>query len=136
MRKTCVLGLALLFLALAIPASDCLGGGDKDKDVKKKANIWMRTKLEFSRNILAGLTDGDFDKITKSAEALNVATFFEVLFRPSDPDYKHQVLLFLNSSKEIVRQAREKNLYGATLAYNQLMVSCVQCHQMVRDAKK
>lgn len=134
MRKICLCGLALLVIALALPAATSQGGDDKD--IKKKANIWMKAKLEFSRQILEGLTDGDFDKIGQNARALNVAGFFDALFRPKNPDYKHQIVLFVSANDEIIRQAKAKNLLGATLAYNQLMVSCVQCHQILRDAKK
>ena len=38
--------------------------------------------------------------------------------------------------KELIRQAERKNVSGATLAYTQLVSSCVQCHTVVRDAKK
>ena len=37
---------------------------------------------------------------------------------------------------ELIRQAGKKNLGGATLAYTQLTLSCVHCHNVVRDAKK
>lgn len=121
-------------LTLVLSGSSSLGG--EDKDVKKKANLWMKSKLAFSRNVLEGLTDADFDKITKNAIALNVATNFDVMFRPKDPEFKQQVLLFVAANNEIIRQAKLKNLYGATLAYNQLVVSCVHCHQMLRDARE
>jgi hypothetical protein len=133
MRKA-LLGMGVLLVSMTISAPSSPAGDDKD--VKKKANVWMKSKLAFSRSVLEGLTDGDFGKITRNAIALNVATHFDVMFRPKNPDYKHQVLLFENANNEIIRQAQQKNLYGATLAYNQLVVSCVQCHQMLRDARQ
>jgi hypothetical protein len=111
-------------------------GGEKKEGEKQKASVWMKAKTEYSRNILAGLTEADFDKIAENAKALNVTSFLEVLFRAKHPGYKQQVLLFASANQELIRQAKAKNLYGATLAFNQLTVSCVQCHQIVRDVKK
>jgi hypothetical protein len=137
MSKFSVFGIGLLLLSLAFAAGRPSRAGDKDdKDIKKKASVWMKTKLELSRHILEGLTDGDFKKIEGNAVALNLTHFLEALFTTKNPAYKQQVVLFTTANNEIVRQARAKNIYGATLAYNQLMVSCVQCHQIVRDAKK
>jgi hypothetical protein len=107
-----------------------------EEEAQKKASVWMKTKTNLSTKILAGLTDADFDKIRDNAQALNVASLLEVLFKGKDPAYQQQVVLFVTANQELIRQAKAKNLYGATLAFNQLTVSCVQCHQIIRDAKK
>ncbi|MFO0967891.1 MAG: hypothetical protein U0793_20210 [Gemmataceae bacterium] len=133
MSKKCRVALALLLAIIAVPMGGYYAG---EKATEKKASVWMKTKLEFSRRILEGLTEADFDKIADNAKSLNYAGFFDALFRPPNPEYKHQITLFVSANEEIIRQAKAKNIYGATLAYNQLMVSCVQCHQMVRDARK
>ncbi len=106
------------------------------KPDKQKAGVWMKAKTEYSRNVLAGLTEGDFAKISKNAKSLNFASYLEVLDRANVPGYKQQIMLFVAANENLIRQAEDKNLLGATLAFNQLTVSCVQCHQLVRDAKK
>jgi hypothetical protein len=103
---------------------------------KQKVSVWMKAKTEFSRNILAGLTEGDFAKISKNAESLNFSSYLEVLYKADVPGYKQQINLFISANESLIRLAEEKNLLGATLAFNQLTVSCVQCHQLVRDGKK
>jgi hypothetical protein len=109
---------------------------EKQKDAKQQASVWMKTKTEFSKNILVGLTEADFAKVEANAKALNAANYLEILFRPSSPEYTQQIALFITANQELIRQAKGKNVYGATLAYNQMTVSCVQCHQVIRDAKK
>ena len=37
---------------------------------------------------------------------------------------------------KLIRAASDKNLEAATLAYTQLTISCVNCHKLVRAAKK
>jgi cytochrome c556 len=125
---------ALLVLGLCLPAPT--RSQQPKEEVKRKANAWMKTKLELSRHILGGLTEGDFKEISDNAEGLNIATYLEALFGPERADYRQQIRLFEIANQELIRQAKAKNLYGATLAYNQLVASCVQCHQIVRDAKR
>jgi hypothetical protein len=106
------------------------------KKDKEKASIWMNAKAEFSANILAALTQGDFAKIRRNAQDLDMASHLELLFQADSPEYKQQTTLFIAANKELIRQANAKNIYGATLAFNQLTISCVQCHKMVRETKK
>jgi hypothetical protein len=106
------------------------------KVANEKASVWMRTKSAHAENILAGLTEGDFSKVKDSAETLNVASYLEALYRTDVPGYKQQVDQFVAANETLIRMSKDKNLLGATMAYNQLTLSCVQCHQIVRDGKK
>jgi hypothetical protein len=130
--------VALLFVGLiAFPPSSSSGDKQPDKEAKKKASLWMKAKTKLSQEILVGLTEGDFEKIGKNAKALNVVDYFEVIAHAkNDDDYRQQSRLFAAANQELIRQAEAKNIYGATLAYNQLTVSCVQCHVVVRKLNK
>lgn len=108
----------------------------QEKTEKEKVSIWMAKKLEFSQNILAGLTEGDYDKVARNAKNMNFVGYLEKWTRADLPEYKRQVSYFDLANAELIRQAQAKNADGAMLAYNQLTVSCVQCHKIVRDAKK
>ena len=129
--------IALLVLGLTVlPSSSSSGDKKTDKEGKKEASVWMKSKTKLSQEILVGLTEGDFEKIQKNAQALNFVHFFEIIFREKNDEYRQQMTLFSSANKELIRQAETKNIYGATLAYNQLTVSCVQCHVIVRKANK
>jgi len=110
-------------------------GQDSSPEAKKKASVWMKAKLDYSRAILEGLTEADYDKIYDNAKALNVSSFFEILFRGDRPEYRQQVTQFVHANQDLMNHAKKKNIYGATLAYNQLMLSCVRCHMVVREAQ-
>jgi hypothetical protein len=101
-----------------------------------KASIWMKQKRELTQNVLAGLTEGDFDKINANAAAMNFLGYLEKWARAGQPEYKQQTTYFAFANRELIRHAKEKNIDGATLAFNQLTTSCVQCHKIVRDPKK
>lgn len=136
--------LLLAALALAIGS---LGGivaraqqsesrGNKAGDPQDKASLWMKHKLVSSQKILEGMTRADFEAIEKNAAAMQVMSYLEGWVRADRPEYKAQLRAFEHANGAIMRDARDKNLDGVTIAYTQLMISCVQCHQIVRDTVK
>jgi len=139
--KNTLFGLACLLTVLAM-LSLCTASAQEEKPGKAKkgeadkANIWMKSKLEHSQKILAGLTKGDFEMIEKSAEALKVISYLAKWDSADLPEYQRQVRYFDDANKELIRQAHNKNVNGAALAYTQLTLSCVHCHAVVRDVKK
>jgi hypothetical protein len=140
MMKNKRFGLASLLVALAVLSVSTVGADEKKpvekKTDKQKASIWMEKKLEHTQKILAGLTKADFEMIQSSAGEMQVLNYLEGWVRADRPEYKRQLGYFSDANKELIRQAGKKNLGGATLAYTQLTLSCVQCHALVRDAKK
>jgi cytochrome c556 len=113
-----------------------LDGQTKKPRERVQASVWMEKKLEFSQNILAALTEANFAEIEGNAENMNFVGYLEKWERGGQPDYKRHVTYFEFANQELIRHAKAKNIDGATLAYNQLTTSCVQCHKIVRDAKK
>ena len=105
-----------------------------EKPTEKEISIWMHQKTNLSQRVMEGLTEGDFDKIQRGAVLMNVMSYFEGRSHASDPEYKRQLGQFDFANRELIRMAKAKNLEGATLAYNQLTVSCVYCHKTLRDA--
>jgi hypothetical protein len=121
--------LALL-LVMVLP----LRGQDEPA---KKSSVWMKEKLQASQAILAGLASADFQAIGQNATAMDVTEYFEKWQRAAgSPGDRTQLRLFEFANRELIRAAREKNIDAATLAFNQLTVSCVNCHKIVRDAAR
>jgi hypothetical protein len=108
----------------------------KKPDDQAKTSRLMKKKLEFSQNVLAGLTEGDFDKISNNAEMLNVVSYLGKGTHADLEEYQRQLTYFDMANQELIRHAKRKNIDGATLWYNLLTTSCVQCHTIVRGAKK
>ena len=130
--------LAVATLAIAVFAVSPLGFGDEPKkaDKKDKASIWMKTKLELSKNILEGLTRGDFDMISKNARSMNYLRYLEQWARANQEDYQRELKSFEAANEELIRQADNKSLGGTTLSFALLTGTCARCHQIVRDVKK
>jgi hypothetical protein len=120
-----------LSLAVLLPLPLCA-----EDEPSKQASVFMRQKLQASQAILAALARGDHEAIGSNAQAMNVVEHLEKWIRADTPGYRTQLRLFEFADRELIRAAREKNIDAATLAYNQLTISCVNCHKMVRDTAR
>ena len=56
----------------------------------------------------------------------------ESFVRRKTPGYEVQLKVFAFSTDELIRNAKEQNTDGATLAFTQMTVSCVNCHKEIR----
>jgi hypothetical protein len=123
-----------LFIAMTWPVG-------AQEPAKKPAELyvsgWMKLKLEHSQNILAGIAKADYDLIVKNAEGMQTLTTIEAFVRSKIPGYSAQVEQFKEATEELIKQAKKDNVEGATLAFTQLTLSCVNCHKRLReDAKR
>jgi hypothetical protein len=135
--------LAALILITAPLAVQPTRGDDQqeqekqqEKQKEKPASIWMKMKLAATQNILAGLTKGDFDAIEKNASSMLFVDHLEKWLRADTPGYSMRLKEFEYANKSLKLAAHEKNIDGATIAYVQLTLSCVECHKLIRDPAK
>lgn len=106
---------------------------------KRSRGEFMRQKLEFSKNVLEGLSLEQYALIEKNAKALkklSQAAEWEVPTIPNATDYVALTSEFQRYADDLARNARDHNIDGATLAYLKLTMNCVQCHKYVRFASR
>jgi hypothetical protein len=94
---------------------------------------YMRPKLDHSKGVLEGLALEDFGLIIKSAQAMKELSEAAEWKVSPDIAYLRFSREFQRLADDLVAQAKEKDIDGATLAYFQLTVNCVKCHKYVRD---
>ena len=130
-RLTAVIACALAVSLIAV-RSDASTDTKKEKPRKAATGAEMKKKLDYSKNILDGLVTEDFAKILKNAKALN--DLGERRWREiQSANYRTQNHVFLFTASSLMASAEKKNIDGATLAFTQMTVSCVQCHKAIRD---
>jgi hypothetical protein len=96
---------------------------------------FMRVKLEDSKKVLEGLTVEDFDMIAKNAQAMGLLSedaMWQVL---QTQEYSQRSRHFREVADRLANAAKKKNLDGASLAYVELTINCIECHKYVRDQK-
>jgi hypothetical protein len=95
----------------------------------------MANKLQASQKLLEAIALSDFTKVTEHADQLlQIANQAEwVAFKT--PRYELHSNEFRRAAETIARKAKDKNIDGVTLAYMDLTMSCVRCHQHVREVR-
>ncbi len=66
---------------------------------EQSTSYWMKKKLEYSKEILAGLSEEDFAAIRKNANSMNALSQFEKWFRANTPEYRQQLQAFRSANK-------------------------------------
>lgn len=110
------------------------GAQDKKPPEKKPAlQKFMRAKLEHSQKVLDGLVTEDFELIEKHAQAMLLLAIAEEWKVSNDPLYTQHSQEFRRTVKQIGKMAKDRNLDGASLAFMQLTMNCIECHRFVRN---
>jgi hypothetical protein len=95
----------------------------------------MAEKLQTSQKLLEAIAMGDFAKIGERADQLlQIANQAEWVAYKT-PRYDLHSNEFRRAAETIGRKAMDKHLDGVTLAYMDLTMSCVRCHQYVREVR-
>ena len=107
---------------------------DSSKTDRKKTTHteFMRKKLSAAQDVIEGLALEDFEKIEaggKQLQASSAAAEFRVI---NDKVYAEFSDDFHRTAGKLVKAAREKRLEGATLAFMDLTMNCVDCHKFSR----
>jgi hypothetical protein len=125
---------ATAFALAAIPFN--LSGQDKKKDSDQVLAEMMQKKLHSAHIVLDGVAIGDFKKIAQGGEELNRLAKSETWQLIRSPTYERHSADFIRATDNLVKKAREKNMDGAALAYVEMTLSCVRCHQYVREHRR
>lgn len=95
----------------------------------------MQEKLSSAKLMLEGIATADFKKISRSGETLIELSKTAEWFVYKTPRYEIHSNEFRNAAETVLQKAKDQNLDGVTLAYFELTMSCVKCHQYVREIR-
>jgi len=127
-----ILTIALVFaLGLATSLSH---GQDKKKDESPTAAL-MKKKLAASQKLLEGLAVNDFEMIKQNADTLHDVSREASFKALKTPRYELYADEFQQTAEKLAKAAKDKNLDAAALAYVDLTLNCVKCHQHVREVR-
>jgi hypothetical protein len=106
-----------------------------EEEVQSKDSNVMHDKLKNSQQLLEGIALADYTKITRSAEDLIRLTKREEWHVLNTPRYQTHTSDFQRAAERVIQKAKLKNIDGVTLAYFEMTMSCVRCHDYVRDVR-
>ena len=108
-------------------------------DVKlqeKETSDLMQKKLRHAQALLEGLAKEDFAKIKENANELTAISLDALYSKKHPPQYNQLSSEFRYATEKVAKMAEEKNLDGATLNYMRVVMSCVECHKLVRGQEE
>jgi hypothetical protein len=119
-------------LAVAILCWPQPGAAQPDKSKVKKI---MQEKLKQSQTLLEGIALADYKKVAVSAGELIQLSKTEEWHVFQTPRYEMNSNEFRRAAEKIIDKAKAKNIDGVTLAYFEMTMSCVRCHEYVREVR-
>jgi len=125
----------IFVLLLAILAVTLVPMGASQPPNRNLARL-MKEKLKSSQAIMEGLALADFAKIRRSADELIQLSKTEEWMVYKTPRYQVQSDEFRRAVEAIYQKANNKNIDGVALAYVDMTLSCVRCHQYVRELRE
>jgi hypothetical protein len=125
----------VVLLTLTIMPFD-VTGQDKKQDRDEALAAMMQKKLKSAHLVLDGVAIGDFKKIANGGEELTQLAKSETWQLIRSPHYERHSADFIRATENLVKKAKEKNMDGAALAYVEMTLSCVRCHQYVREHRR
>lgn len=126
----CLLGLVCAgWLAFAGPSI----GQEQDPESLSRRDF-MRMKLNYTQNILEGLTTRDFGLIISGAEEVERITQAEAWNSNDFADYQKISEELRDAAEHLKKAGQKSNLEAAALRYFELTLKCMDCHQYLRKA--
>lgn len=107
------------------------------KDSKAKKPIiskFMRKKMNASNKILEGLVVNRLDLVTEGSTVLLSMSEEEKWRASTNIIYLQHSEEFKRSVKKMNKKAKEGSLDGASLAWIDVTMSCIECHEWVRSS--
>lgn len=132
MRYIALVLTSALVLAIGPAVS---ADGEKPADDTRPQSKLMKEKLRQAQLLLDGLATNDFAKIEKSAKELMIISKTAEFTAVKTREYEIHTNEFRRALETITKRAQAKNLDGATLAYVDMTMSCVRCHEHTREIR-
>jgi len=109
---------------------------DSDKVAQEVPQSLMRQKLDHAQKLLTALSIADWERMISNAEELQRISLEARWSQPHSPAYAEYGEDFRGALGRIVRSAEDRNVDGAALNYVQVVLTCVQCHKIVREGEQ
>lgn len=118
----------------AAPVEKTKQEGNPEKDEQASAlSKFMRQKLNASNQILEGLCTEDLTMVQDGAKVLTRMSHEERWRVSSDMMYRRYSNEFIASVDELQKDAEANDLNKASLAWVNVTMKCLKCHEWVRN---
>lgn len=106
---------------------------EAEESVTRLLKDFMQKKLASSNLILKGLVTDELTLVSKGADELLSMSRQEKWRASTDMMYLQHSQEFRRSVESLKAKAEKQSIDGAALAWMDVTMNCIQCHQWVRD---
>lgn len=131
-RTTGVRAVVVAVTVAALLVTPSRAEDKKPKEEPKQPTV-MQRKLTHSQKVLEGLAVKDFGKIDAGADGL-LECLKDVTWKINETEkYLTHMTDFRRRVEGVKKAAKDKNIDAAALAYVDMTLTCVRCHQYLRE---
>ncbi len=123
------------FLLLTAVTTIQARGRDDARIAQEVPESLMRQKLQHAQDLLSALSIGDFDQMIAHSRELQHISIEARWSQPHSPAYADFGDDFRGALDRVEASAAKQNIDGAALNYVQVVLTCVQCHKVVREGE-
>ena len=96
----------------------------------------MAAKLKGTQTVLEHIALNDFPKLVETAEDLTqIAKTIAFLNAYKGKEYEFHISTFRRAAETMAVKAKERNMDGVLVSFNDMTLTCLKCHQGIRDKK-
>ena len=100
---------------------------------KTNVQVLMRDKLTHMQKVLDGLVTDDFKMVAEEAEMLRIIGRAASWQTMDTKEYKIHSSRYARLTSNLIAAANSGNHDAALLQYLQLNITCIDCHQYIRE---
>ena len=115
------------------PPSDPPSADKKDEPATALSRF-MRQKLHASNLILEGLCTEDLKMVSEGSASLKKMSTQENWRVSNDMMYRRYSTEFVSAVEELQKEAEDNNMDGTSMAWVNVTMKCLKCHEWVRNA--
>ncbi len=96
----------------------------------------MDAKLKGTQAVLQHIALNDFPKLESTAEDLaQIAKTVAFLNAYKGKEYELMITTFQRAAERMQEKAKKRNMDGVMVAYQDMTLTCLKCHEGIRDKK-
>jgi len=110
------------------------GSADKKDEPDRILRKFMRQKLQASNLILEGLCTDDLQMVSEGSQTLMKMSSEERWRVSNDIMYRRYSSEFVHAVEELQKEAEDDDMNGTSMAWVNVTMKCLKCHEWVRNA--
>lgn len=107
--------------------------GKQDPKQKIERRDAMRVKLMYSQNVVEGLSTKNFQLVAEAAKEIEQIMRSDIWQPKDSPEYERLNGELRMSADRLKAAAEKGELEAAALRYFDLTLSCIDCHEYLRN---